>query len=315
MKLSEFDLIKALSRKLTFKSDRVIVGIGDDTAVVKNDTSFTLLTSDGLVEGTHYKAQWEPFVKNLYFFLGRKLLSISLSDIASMGGIPEYALVNLGISSSVKSLELLYDGLSDASINYNVSVVGGDTVYSKTEFFDIFVSGKSNNYMLRSKAVEGDLVGITGCVGDAAAGMEAINLKVNQPYLIHRFLNPTPRLAQGEELLKLGVKCATDISDGLAFNLYTIANSSGVRIELDSSSIPISDELKLFSRSIGKNPMNFALYGGEDYELIFTFPESLRKRIESLGFNIIGSVKKGNGIYIDGKKVLPNGFDQLLSKR
>jgi thiamine-monophosphate kinase len=169
--------------------------------------------------------------------------------------------------------------------------------------------------MLRSKAVEGDLVGITGYVGDAAAGLEALRLKVSQSYLVNRFLNPTPRLKEGRELLSIGVKCATDVSDGLIFNLYTIAKSSNVGIELESSRIPISGELRDFSKVVGRNPMDFALYGGEDYELVFTFPKSLMEKVKGLGFSIIGRVCSGKGVYLDGKKMPIKGFDQLFSKK
>ncbi|TCK06276.1 thiamine-phosphate kinase [Phorcysia thermohydrogeniphila] len=313
MKLSEFKLIELLAKKLPTLPPEVTVGIGDDTAVIKKDEGYLLLTSDALVEGSHFLKEWKEKLNNFYYYLGRKLLSISLSDIASMGGIPEYAIVNIGLSEKTETEEMeeLYEGLADCCREFSVTVVGGDTVSSKTEFFDVTLTGKCKNFMLRSEAKPGELVAVTGTFGDSRAGLEILKGKGKEDnYLLERFLNPIPRVKEGVEARNLGVKCGTDVSDGLVFNLYTIANSSNVSIHIEGEKIPISRELLNF---VGNSEiaLNYALFGGEDYELIITLPENLQDKVESLGFKVIGEVKEGTGVFLDGERLPEKGYDHF----
>lgn len=313
MNSSEFELISKLSKNLVCHSKNVVVGIGDDAAVVKLNGYYQLITSDALVENTHYKRTWLDRISNFYYYMGRKLLSISVSDVASMGGAPKTAVVNLGVSrkSELNQLELLYEGLSDACKNYKVAVVGGDTVASETEFLDSTVIGESKGYMLRSKAKPGDLVAVTGTLGDSKAGLEILlKGKPIDSYLVGRFLNPTVRLKEGIEALRLGVKCGTDVSDGLIFNLYTIAESSHVKVEVFSDTIPISKKLLSYAGS-RETALQYVLFGGEDYELIVTFPERLLSKVEGVGFKVIGSVSEGSGVFVDGKRIRKVGYDHL----
>jgi len=313
MKLSEFKLIELLSKKLPTPSPQVVVGIGDDTAVIKKEKGYLLLTSDALVEGSHFLKEWKEKVDNFYYYLGRKLLSISISDIASMGGLPEYVIVNIGLSKETKEREIeeLYEGLADCARDFSVSVVGGDTVSSRTEFFDLTIVGKCEKFMLRSKAKPGELVAVTGTLGDSRAGLEILQKgKKGKNYLIERFLNPTPRLKEGLEAVKLGIRCATDVSDGLVFNLYTIAKGSNVAIHVEKDRIPISKELLEFAGN-SESALDYALFGGEDYELIITFPDKLQDRIESLGFKVIGEVKEGKGVFLDGERLPEKGYDHF----
>jgi thiamine-monophosphate kinase len=191
-------------------------------------------------------------------------------------------------------------------------LVGGDTVKTSNPFFDLFVFGESESFpMLRENAKSGDLVGVTGTFGDARAGLEQLlNNEEKDKYLIERFLNPQARLDEGLGALKLGVKCATDVSDGLAFNLYTIAESSKVMIKVNSNLIPVSDNLVSFCGTM-ERALTYALYGGEDYELIVTFPEKLQQKMENIGFKVIGYVCEGEGVYLDGKLLKKSGYDHF----
>ncbi len=316
MRLGEFQLISAITRKIRFLKDNVLVPAGDDAAVLKGNGKYLFVTSDALVDGTHYESFWKGKIENLYYYLGRKLLSISLSDLASMGGDPDFSVVNIGLTVdySVEDVEMLYDGLSDCASEFRTSIVGGDTVRSRNEFFDLTLFGLSEKgFMLRRNAVPGDLVGITGTVGDAGVGLEILkgNLKVDRnSYFIDRFLNPTPRVELGKFLLGIGVRCCTDISDGLLFNLSTIAQSSNVAIHVFKEKVPLSDELQKL-----ENGFNYAIYGGEDYELIFTFPERLIDRIERQGLKIVGVVKEGTGIYLDEEQISASGFDHFRGEK
>lgn len=317
MKLDEFSLISFLSRKLSVFNSEVVVGIGDDAAVVKNNDGFCFFTTDVLVEGVHFLDNWKESVSNLYYSLGRKLVAISASDIASMGGIPTYGLIDLLIPESydLKELEEFYDGISDFCSELKITVIGGDTSKSSVKTFSFFLVGKGNGYMLRSKAKPGDLVAVTGTFGDSAAGLEQLlKGEVENRFLVERFLNPIPRVEKGIEALNLGVKACTDVSDGLAFNLYTIAESSGVAVKLESEKIPLSPHLLSYAGS-RETALEYALYGGEDYELIITFNERLLSDVESLGFTVIGEVTEGKGVFVDGRKVEKKGYNHFGGKR
>jgi thiamine-monophosphate kinase len=250
---------------------------------------------------------------DFFYYLGRKLVSISVSDVASMGGAPLYSLVTLGIPDwmEVEELKELYEGVNSALEEYNFSLIGGDTVKSPNFFLDLSLLGISNKncVMLRSKAKPGDLVGVTGTLGDSRAGLEQLlRGKVEDVYLIERFLNPKARLKEGVKALEIGVLCSTDVSDGFVFNLYTIAESSKVRIDLNSSEIPISENLEKFA---GDGALQYALYGGEDYELIITFPEEKKEKLENLGFKTVGTVSQGEGVFLDGKFLEKKGYDHF----
>ena len=313
MKLSEFEFINYIASRI--KSGKgVIKGIGDDTAVVEFCGKFGLLTCDSLVGGTHFLESWVSLVPELFFFLGRKLVSVCVSDIASMGGAPLFSLITLGATPSVQ-LEKFYEGVESALCEYGLFLVGGDTVKSENPFFDFFILGESEKFpMLRENAKAGELVGVTGSFGDAKAGLEQLlSGKVKDRYLINRFLDPKARLREGREALRLGVKCAIDVSDGLVFSLYAIAESSNVRIEISSELIPLSNNLVSFCGTREK-ALDFALYGGEDYELVATFPEELQEKMEELGFKVIGRVMEGNGVYLDGRLLEKSGYDHFRGK-
>jgi len=312
MSLGEFELISKISR-LFKRNPGVDVGIGDDTAVVTIGSEKLLLTCDALVENSHFLLSWKSLVDNLFFYIGRKLISVSVSDVASMGGAPLFSLVTLGIDSSLSESDLdkLYDGIRSALSDYGLSLVGGDTVRSENLFFDLFLTGRvRNGFMLRSSAEPGDIVFVTGTFGDAKAGLEQLlKGKVTDSYLIDRFLNPAARLSEGQGALSLGVKCGTDVSDGLVFNLYTISEASNVRIDIELNLIPISDNLINYCGK--ERALSFALFGGEDYELIITAPEEKEGELQKIGFKPIGRVSEGRGVYGNGELLPKKGYDHL----
>ena len=312
MSLGEFELISKISR-LFNKNPGIDVGIGDDTAVVTVGSEKLLLTCDALVEKSHFLLSWKSLVDDLFFYIGRKLVSVSVSDIASMGGAPLFSLITLGVNSSFSepNLDKLYNGIRSALSDYGLSLVGGDTVRSENLFFDLFLTGRAKSgFMLRNSARPGDLVFVTGTFGDAKAGLEQLlNGKISDPYLVNRFLNPTARLREGQGALSLGVKCGTDVSDGLVFNLYTISEASGVRIDVDLSLIPISENLINYCGK--ERALSFALFGGEDYELIITAPEEKGEELRKIGFKQIGKVSEGSGVYGNGELLPKKGYDHL----
>ncbi len=311
-KESEFSFIKKLCKLLPVNAAEVIIGCGDDAAVLKEaNGNFGVYTVDTLAENSHFKNSWKNKIDNFYYYLGRKLLSISISDIASMGCNPKIALISLGTPFISEDIYQLYSGLMDVARVYGISLIGGDTVYSQYRLFSLFLKGEGKGYMLRSKSQIGDIVAVTGTFGDSKAGLEILEGKLPwNSYLVMRFINPTPRLSEGLTALKEGVRCCTDVSDGLVFNLYTIAEASGVSIHLESSKIPLSQEL--ISLTGEKRAKEYALFGGEDYELIITFPEYMLNKLEIAGFKPIGTVKSGSPrVFIDGEPVSPKGYDHF----
>lgn len=312
MNLGEFELINRLTTFLKTSSS-VDLGIGDDTAVVSFGSEKLLLTCDALVEGSHFLLRWKELVEDLFFFLGRKLISVSVSDVASMGGAPLYSLITMGVSETLdlKDLDSLYRGIEAALESYGLSLVGGDTVKSGNAFFDLFMVGQvPGRFMARSGAEPGDVVFVTGTFGDAKAGLEQLlKGEITDTYLVERFLNPEARLKEGQAALSTGVKCGTDVSDGLVFNLYTVAESSGVGIEIDFQSVPLSRSLVSYCGR--ENALSYALFGGEDYELIITAPPEKEGELRKAGFKPIGRVFKGKGVYGGGELLPKTGYDHL----
>ncbi|WP_457681481.1 thiamine-phosphate kinase [Thermovibrio sp.] len=311
MKLSEFQLIELFKKKVPVKGEGVLITIGDDTAVIERGEEYELITTDALVEGSHFKKRWKEVVRELFFYLGKKLVNVCASDVASMGGEARFGLINLGLSKGEEEEALeLYEGIGEACRELKVAVIGGDTVKSRELFFDMTLIGRGKGLMLRSKAKPGELIGVTGSFGDSRGGLELLEKGEFNERLVRKFLSPQARVKEGVGAARLGVKCGTDVSDGLLFNLGTIAKASKVDLEIESSLIPISKELiEVFGE--GK-ALELALYGGEDYELIITFPEKILSKVEEIGFKVIGEVKEGNGIVkLDGRKVKAKGYDHL----
>jgi len=303
----EFGLIKRIKERVGSAGKRTIRGIGDDAAILGSPQGKLLASIDMLVEGVHFKRNsltpWQ---------LGWKSLAVNISDIAAMGGVPLYALISIGLDDQVDDvyIEGVYEGLLAIASKYGVEIVGGDTVRSPKAFvIDVAILGQAENPITRSGAHPGDLIGVTGCVGNSAAGLAWIlqnpnsgradcftgsgnkatktGLKTEKNYvppqttdqppwpaeLIRAHFEPQPRIEEGQILAGTGqVSAMIDISDGLASEVNHIAKESKVGAVLYAKDIPISAAVQDLARTIGGDPLAWALYGGEDYELAFTFP-------------------------------------------
>jgi len=280
--LGEFGLIERLSKLVPTRGPGVIVGIGDDTAVLETRAGTQLLaTCDMLVEGEHFLLD-----RLTPFQLGWKALAVNVSDIAAMAGLPRFALISLGIPPDlpVEFLDELYRGLAALAANYGVVLVGGDTVRSRRGLvIDITVLGEVDRgrAVLRSGSRVGDLILVTGQLGDSAGGLEVllrlpVKEKSHSPEetaLIKAHLEPHPRVQEARAAVAAGtVRAMDDISDGLAREIREITGASGVGANLWLDQIPLSPALQNLAETWGRSPLDFALYGGEDYELIFTVP-------------------------------------------
>ncbi|OGW07461.1 MAG: thiamine-phosphate kinase [Nitrospinae bacterium RIFCSPLOWO2_12_39_16] len=310
--LGEFGLIKNARDIFKSLNENIVVEIGDDCAAIKLRKGFLLIaTTDALVEGIHFNLDYtKPYQ------LGIKSININLSDIAAMGGIPLYVLLSIAVPQnfSVKFINEFLMGVKEGAQRYKVSVIGGNVSSSKNEFsINITILGEvEKKYMLlRKGAKAGDKIFVTGYLGNSAAGMKILKSGQWQKKLIERHLMPSPRLTEGRFLAVRGLATSMiDISDGLASDIRRICEESNVGANIFIKNIPISRELKSEIRN-PKSEINLALYGGEDYELLFTVkPENVRK-LKSLWKNMktpitmIGEItKRGiNLVNTDGKAI------------
>jgi len=274
--LGEFGLIDLLNKmitdaKINTASPDLIIGIGDDTAAWKCTEQVQLATVDTMVQDIHFTLDtttWEE--------LGWKSLAINLSDIAAMGGLPNYALVALALpeDTEVEDIAELYRGMIDIARQYKVAIVGGNISRAPQVSITITVLGScpDNKILQRSSAKLGDTIAITGYAGSAAAGLEMLKKKLTfrakiTGYLRNAFLHPVPRIEEGRLLVKHGITTAIDTSDGLLADLRHICEASQVSAKVITDLIPVNEIVKA---SFKEKALELALGGGEDYELLFT---------------------------------------------
>jgi len=305
--LGEFGLIERISRKLTKRNPEVLVGIGDDAAVVETGKSdFLVITTDTLIEKVHFDLKYTSF-----YGLGWKALAINISDCAAMGATPRHAVVTLGLPAkvNVKAVDDLYDGIRALARKVNVGIVGGDTISSPSHLVvSVTLTGevKKKELLLRSGAKVGDSILVTGDLGGSAAGMKLLKKrKKSYRRLLDRHLMPFPRIAEAKVVSKSGMATSMiDDSDGLAKCLTDICNMSGVGARVWVGEIPISRETARVSRA----PVDLALYGGEDYELMFTVPKAKAEKLARMIKR-----KTGTAVSIVGEIVARKKQVRLLS--
>jgi thiamine-monophosphate kinase len=301
--LGEFGLIDLLAGtthrvpdRETEKQQRLILGIGDDAAAWSSDDSIQLATTDSLIEGVHFSLDTISWRE-----LGRKSLAVNLSDIAVMGGLPLYALISLSLpgQTEIDDVVNLYKGMAELANIFDVSIIGGDTSSAPLTVINITVLGstgnKNNPILTRSAAKAGDKIAVTGYLGGAAAGLEILskNLSTDNESgaeLKKAFLQPYPRIAEGQLLAENGVRAAIDISDGLIADTGHICRMSHVSARIETDRIPV---LPAVRNCFGDRAIEMALAGGEDYELLFTAEDSIIKKIKekaSCPITVIGEI-------------------------
>jgi thiamine-monophosphate kinase len=313
--LGEFGLIDLLAEMISGAQDKsaashrkLIIGIGDDAAAWKGDTGTQLVTTDSLFQDIHFRLSTTS-----WYELGWKALAVNLSDIAAMGGVPQYALVSLALppDTEVDDVRALYQGMIELAQRFGVAIVGGDTCRAPLVSITITVLGSINKdgvMLTRSAARPGDKIAVTGALGAAAAGMEMLDKKLELDVesggqLRRAFLQPEPRVAEGQRLVALGVKAAIDISDGLISDLRHICDSSGVGARVEVERIPIAPAVRTH---FSDRALELATTGGEDYELLFTASDDVIETVKaklSCPVTVIGEVvaeKPGSVVMVDG---------------
>jgi len=323
--LDEFDLIETYftwenSSSRADSEDTIAVSVGDDAAVLNIPPNTQLVTStDTLVSGVHFPENTSAEA------IGHKALAVNLSDLAAMGAKPAWFTLALTLP------EIDYDwlrefsrGLKKLAQQFQIALVGGDTTRGPLTI-SIQVMGivDNNQALLRSGAIAGDKVYVTGTLGDAAAGLDSVikNLNLSEDdkdYCEQRLNYPQPRLLESDTIRDYATSCI-DISDGLLQDITHILKASNKGAELDLSSIPLSQALS----KIDKNQsLGYALSGGDDYELLFTIPSEAEsvflEKMQKPGYQItcIGVINELYGSLVDteGNNLMSKGYTHFSGK-
>jgi thiamine-monophosphate kinase len=332
MELSEDELIEAIRRVLSGEEPGVVVGLGDDAAVVEHGTGQTVLTTDLLVEGVHFDLG-SISARDL----GWKSIVVNVSDIAAMAASPRYALVSIGLTPQVEASWVmeLYGGMRSACEEYALTLVGGDTNRSPAVVLSVAVTGEvaPGRAVRRSTAQPGDVIVITGELGAAAGGLALSRAHpsraaaaLSEPWareLIDALARPTARVGEAQTLAQAGVTAMMDLSDGLAKDLSRLCAESRVGARIELSDIPVSEALRRGATTLGVDPLELAIGGGEDYELLATLDitdlERARTELdERFGVTLtdVGVIIEGGGqIAVDAQgraaPLDPKGWDHF----
>lgn len=297
-----------------FPAPEGVRGIGDDCAVIpRSDGVDTLVSTDLLTEGVHFlRHRIQPRD------LGWKAAAVNLSDIAAMGGKPVGTFLSLAIPKDCDEgfIKQMMEGYAEASRHYGTPLLGGDTCASADALtLNVTVLGEcpQGKALLRSAALPGDAIYVTGTLGDSAAGLKALLEALPETpltkALIRRHYHPVPRIAEGRQIAactKAGA--AMDLSDGLASDLRHILKASGCGAGIDLKALPLSAELLEFCREYGADPLELALCGGEDYELLFTLRPGCAP---PLPCTCIGRITSGDQLIWEGSERDFKGFEHF----
>ncbi len=284
--MDEFDLIRRYFAHHA-QGDGVIEGVGDDGAVLAATPGYSQVqVVDTLVEGVHFPSNVRAAD------IGYRCVAVNLSDIAAMGALPRFMTLALTLWDKDESwVGSFARGLFAAADEFGVQLVGGDTTRGDSVVVSLNVTGEveEGSALLRSGAQVGDTVYVSGTPGDAAAGLALLTEGILDDPLVRRFLRPSPRVELGRQL-RGSAHAAIDISDGLVADLRKLLDASNLGARLEIDAVPLSDALR--RRFDHGAALNFALTGGDDYELCFTAPPGAVNGID--GITPIGTVIEGN---------------------
>lgn len=336
--LGEFGLIDLLTKNIVLKNKSTIKGVGDDAAVIDVSPQKLLISTDVLVEGVHFDLTYTPLKH-----LGYKAVAVNLSDIVAMNGTPTQITVSIAVSNrfSAEAIEALYEGIYLACDRYGIDLIGGDTTTSKSGLFiSITVLGSAplKKITYRSGAQKGDLICVSGDLGGAYIGLLVLEREKRvfeannqmQPeldgfdYVLERQLKPEPRLDIIKKLneIKIIPNAMIDVSDGLASEMIHICKQSKVGCRLFEDKIPIDIQTEEIAKNFGLVPVTMALSGGEDYELLFTVPQSAFEKIKDIdSVSIIGYITdeaEGMNLITKDDKLFElkaQGWDAMLNQK
>ena len=303
--ISESDLVEIIKRRIgdgdSLGMDEV--GVGDDAAVLRSEPGHLVLTADAMVDGVHFLSNsmsWHD--------IGWKCTVSNQSDIAAMGALPEFAVLTLALPATTRIVDLqdLLDGVIGALSKFGGQLVGGDTVASETTMVNVALTGRlcrQDRPLTRKSALPGQQVAVTGPLGGSAGGLAILQTRISaenrlenredEAKLLEAHFRPEPRVDVVQTLVDAGIECAMDISDGLLIDLERICVASGVDAVIHADRVPMAPNLKT---SFPDKAREFALTGGEDYELLYVGDADAvssvkaKRNCDADGFGVIGEI-------------------------
>jgi thiamine-monophosphate kinase len=328
--------VERLRETLSGRED-LLVGPGDDAAVFRSPAGPLVVTTDTLVENVDFLPGEDPGR------LGRRAVSVSLSDLAAMGAWPDFFLLTIGFPESVSEDLPLVLALAAAkrAEEFGASLVGGDLSRSTEIFLSVAVWGRPcGDVVRRSGARPGDVVFLSGWPGEAAAGLAVARARAgggrseggswtpeqlsvpDETRLLAAYRDPEPRLPLGRALAREDLATAAiDVSDGLGVDAGRLARASGVRLVIERECLPVSPALQAFAELAGRDPIEMALAGGDDYELLFTTPAERAGRFADppaewgAPVRRVGRIESGEGAFFEEARGLRPigdlGFDHF----
>lgn len=294
--LGEFGLIQHLVARFP-QGENVLLGPGDDAALVSLPGPRVVVATDVLVEGRHFRRDWADARD-----VGHKAAAQNLADVNAMGGRATALTVGLAAPADLPAawaLELA-EGIAAEAALVGASVVGGDVTRAEEIMVAVTVLGVVDGEPVRrSGARPGDVVAIAGRQGWAAAGLAVLARGFRSPrVLVEAHRRPQPPYQQGPAAQRAGATAMIDVSDGLVADVGHIAAASGVAVDLDSSAFEVAEPLRAVGAALGADPMRFILAGGDDHALVATFPAGATLPD---GWTPIGAVVEGDGVTVDGE--------------
>ncbi len=333
--IGELRLLEEIRRRFNVSAQKgdsgIIIGIGDDAAAIAppvEKIEKVLVTTDLMHEGVHFDLSYTA-----PFHLGFKLVSVNVSDIMAMGGAPRYLLLNASLKEDTDDTFFgeFFDGVSSALQRYGVALIGGDLSSARNDMvFSATVLGSAGKIITRGGAVPGDRIYVTSATGDAACGLDVLKRLAPESKesvkLWKDFSDPLPdvMLTQGEGFIKLDgnkirpllarhlmpvarevrellpyITSMIDVSDGLFIDLCRICDESHVGARVYLEKIPISESMRFASGLVGSSPLEFAVSGGEDYELLFTISREAAEKLDCIKAFCIGEITEKERVTID----------------
>jgi len=298
--LGEFGFIEAIAAELP-RSDRTVVGIGDDAAVLTAPDSRVVATTDLLVEGRHFRRDWSSAAD-----IGAKAAARNLADVAAMGAVPVALLVGFAAPGdlAVSWARDLVAGLAAECARAGATVVGGDVSGAESVVLAVTALGDlaGRDPVTRAGARPGDVLAYAGVLGESAAGLALLEAGLARPApLIAAHRRPAPPYRAGPEAAGLGATAMIDVSDGLLADAGHLARASGVQVDIDTGRFPGNPAMAAAATALGRpGTLDWVLTGGEDHALAATFPAG---RELPAYWTVIGQVRKGQGVLVNGATV------------
>ena len=293
--LGEFGLIAELSRRFA-QGEHVLIGPGDDAAVVAVPTGRVVVSTDVLVDGRHFRRDWAEAED-----IGHRVAAANLSDLNAMGGVATALTIGLAAPPDLPAAWALglADGIADEAALVGASVVGGDLTSADQVVVAVTVLGYVDGEPVRrSGAQPGDVLALAGRQGWAAGGLAVLGRGFRSPRkLVDAYRRPEPPYDAGPQARMAGATAMIDVSDGLVADVGHLAAASGVAIDITTSAFELAEPLQAVGAALGADPLRFILGGGDDHALVATFPPGT---VLPPAWTLIGTVSEGEGVTVDG---------------